>query len=99
MAADLAGFRARFPEFNGVGDAYINTQLGDAQLQVDPAVWNLKTDLGVYYLTAHTLALSPFGNSAKLVAKDGKTTTYGAKYRELQLAVASGGRVVGGRNV
>lgn len=96
--ADLAGFRARFPEFKAVSDAYITTQLADAQLQVDPAVWLDKTDLGIYYLAAHTFALSPAGNAAKLVAKDG-STTYGTKYRELQLSVASGGRVVGGVGV
>lgn len=98
MSADLAGFRSRFPEFSGVSDNAISGQLVDAALQVDPAVWGAKADLGVYYLAAHTMALSPAGNAAQL-DKDGQVTTYGLKYRQLQLSVASGGRVVGGVGV
>jgi hypothetical protein len=101
MAADLPAFRARFPEFNNTGDAYITTQLADAAIQVDVSVFGqAKADLATLYLAAHTLALSPFGNSAKLVSKVpvGKnvfySTTYGTKYFDLCKQVGSGGRVV-----
>lgn len=100
MSAGLVDFRARFPEFNGVGDPTIVTQLADAVVQVDYGVFSTaKGDMAVLYLAAHTLALSPFGNSAKLVAKEiGKnpfqSTTYGTKYLDLCRQVSSGGRVV-----
>jgi hypothetical protein len=91
MAATVDEFRKRFPEFAGVDDVLIATHMGDAALSVSAGVWGVKQDVGIYYLTAHRLALSPFGRAAKLVGEDGKTT-YGAHLEELKRQVSVGYR-------
>jgi hypothetical protein len=55
--ADLAGFRDRFPEFSAISDARVELFLDDAALQINIGAWGLKADLGIYWLTAHMLAL------------------------------------------
>ena len=56
---DTAGFRTRFPEFTLAiaSDARVQLFLDDAALQINASAWGLKTDLGIYYLAAHSLAI------------------------------------------
>lgn len=95
--ATSADFRAQFPEFTQVADATVNPILAAALLEIDPDVWGVKADQGQLYLAAHKLALSPFGNNAKMVTPAGKgthgTTYYGQHYDSLVMQVASGFRV------
>jgi hypothetical protein len=82
----------QFPEFGAVDTTFLQAHLNAAVLEVDANIWGAKVDQGIMYLAAHKIALSPFGNNAKLVAKDG-TTTYEKHYSRLKLQVSSGFRV------
>ena len=94
MAVTVEIFLESFPEFKTAKIEKIKATIADAVLQVDAAVWEKKTDLGVKYTAAHLLALSPFGRQAKMVSKEGKTT-YGTYLdEELIPQVASGFRVI-----
>lgn len=92
MAVTVESFMAGNPEFSKTPQGLIAAKLAEAVLEVDPVIWGRLTDTGVTYLTAHKLALSPFGQNARLVAKDG-TTTYQTHYKRLVGIVAIGGIV------
>lgn len=87
----LATWRVQFPEMNGVSDALVQAMLDASALEIDTDIWGAKADQGQGYLAAHKLASSPFGQNAKMVAKDG-TTTYWFNYYKLVRQVSSGYR-------
>ena len=89
MAASLSTFRVRFPEFDAVQDPLVQAALDEADLSIDRDEWKTKADAGQMYLAAHKLALSPYGQQARLVAKDG-SSTYEAHYKGLMMSVAIG---------
>lgn len=108
--ATLQNFRAQFPEFNGVSDILVNTMLNAAFLELDTSVWGAygtsppaitggqmgKVDQGQMYLAAHKLAISPWGQNAKLVVNNRsgyQRTTYGQEFALLQRGVTGGFRV------
>lgn len=66
----------------------------DTALLIDATVWGAKADIGQRLLTAHHLALSPFGQRARMVNKKGETT-YGELFKKLEAQVAVGFRVAG----
>jgi hypothetical protein len=87
----ISSFLASFPEFNDGSDPQNNlvqAKLDEAALEVDPGVWGGLQNLGHGYLTAHLLASSPMGNTAKLVAT--QMTTYEKNYRRLLGTVTAG---------
>lgn len=89
-------FLARFPEFKGAaasGTDLIAAMLNDAALQIDCSVAGTLAGVMHGYLTAHRLALSPFGQQARMLTKDG-STTYGAHYEKLVHLVGSGFRAL-----
>jgi hypothetical protein len=90
----LSAFFARFPEFKATDTTLVQAAMNDAALQIDSSVWNTLAGVGQGYLTAHRLALSPFGQNARMVAKDGKSTTYKTHYDYLVGIVGSGFRVL-----
>ncbi len=92
MAATRAVFIIQFPEFANTAEAQVESMLAAALLEIDADVWCEKADQGQMYLAAHKMALSPYGNNAEMVAKDG-TTTYGVHYASLVRQVSSGFRV------
>lgn len=102
MAVDGDSFREAFPEFDKAPVTLIDAKLAEARLQIDAAVWLHLADLGASYLAAHLIAISPFGQHARLVPPNAKAnredalTTYEREYRRLQRIVTSGFRVVGG---
>ncbi len=88
--------RAQFPEFRTVSDSLVRSMLGAAALELDLSVWGpfgvdpgpqTKADQAQMYLAAHKLAVSPFGQAAKMVM-DARTgynrTTYGMEFLLLQ---------------
>jgi hypothetical protein len=89
---NLAQFLTQFPEFKAADADLVISMLTAAQLEIDPAVWRAKSDQGQGFLAAHKLALSPFGQNTRLVAKDG-STTYEKHFEKLRAQVASGFRV------
>ena|ERR1700687_2302974 len=98
LTLDLLGiFRNQFPEFSGVADQQVNAFLAAAFLEIDPTVWGQTSQQGQFYLTAHRLAASPFGQNAKMItsplARRYDRTTYGQTYRELAIQASSGFRV------
>lgn len=100
MSVGFSSFVEAFPEFREAPKTLVDAKLAEARLQVDPVVWRGKTDLGVSYLAAHLVAISPFGQHARLqpasakVTRDEALTTYERHYRALVRSVSSGYRVV-----
>lgn len=92
MAVDRRSFLARFPEFEPASIAMIEGALVDARSNVDDGVFGTKTDEAVRWKTAHLLAITPFGQQARLVSKDG-STTYGEYFMQLARSVTPGFRV------
>ena len=91
-------FLTRFPEFSKTDTTLVASALSDAAIVIDGAVWGQLAGQGHGYLTAHMLALSPFGQQARLVL-DGKkgaapATTYYSHYDRLMRLVGSGYRVL-----
>lgn len=89
----VSDFLARFPEFGQTDLSLITATLNDAALQVDTNVFTRFSGTYHGYLTAHMLALSPFGQGARLVAKDG-TTTYQTHMKRIVQMCAGGFRVL-----
>lgn len=85
----LSDFRIRHPEFANVPDLHVQTALDDAALNFDEDLWKDRLNHGHALLAAHLLCLSPWGQAAKLIQKDG-TTTYFLRYQGLVYQVACG---------
>lgn len=90
----LSTWRVQFPEFDAVSDPMAQAYLDAAALEVDLAVWGPKADQGIFYLAAHKLALSPYGQAARLAArastKGTATTTYFEHFTNLVSQVTIG---------
>jgi hypothetical protein len=80
--------------------------LAAAALEIDTTVWGqlgqpggfmTKADQGQMYLAMHKLAVSPFGQNAKMVVNGRKVgyarTTYGEEFLLLQRGTTGGFRV------
>ena len=98
LTLDLYGiFITQFPEFLGVSVNQINVFLAAAALEIDKTIWGPTAQQGQFWLCAHRLAASPFGQAAKMItsplARKYERTTYGQTYKELQLQASSGFRV------
>lgn len=93
MAVNADLIRAEFPEFDELTDPEIDPKIADAALCVNSETWGDRADIGVKYMTAHLLAISPLGEQAKLVAKTGQTT-YLMTFEKYKRSVASGCRVI-----
>lgn len=94
-----AEFLAQFPEFARADTTLVDKMLAAALLEIDADVWAAKADQGQGYLTAHKLALSPFGQAARMVINNvAKTphgqTTFGVHYDTLVTQVALASRPV-----
>ena len=95
MTVTVEEFIAHFPEFDECEVPFLQSYLDDANARIDRSVWGEpKGDIGQKYLTAHMLALSPFGQQARLVAKGASTSTYEKHYTRLMREVAGGPRII-----
>jgi hypothetical protein len=105
---DLAAFRTRFPEFRSCSDAQVTDalavaagQLPSGSLEQEIAPWFGYADTAHGLLAAHGLALSPSGQSARLVPPRGAgaewagQTTYYARFDQLRTEVTVGERFCG----
>lgn len=81
---------ARYAEFaDGRADtAQVAACLAEAQRRLDEPTWGAIYEDGVYALTAHLLATSPWGQHARL--EPGATSTYEAEFLRMQRSVALG---------
>lgn len=93
MAVTQAAFLASYPEFNPASTELLAAKLAAAELQVDADVWGGKADLAVMLTAAHLLAISPFGQRARLVSDAGKTT-YEGELSRMKKTVGFGFRVI-----
>ena len=108
----LSTFQVTYPEFRALWTspntgAQVTQFLAMAALEMDQYIWGAPLDTGPGtplsnydsahgLLTAHKLALTPFGQNARMVAKQGlgyDRTTYGTEYKLAQRRTASGYRV------
>lgn len=91
----LTTFKGRFPEFQGVPDVQVEDAITRATAQTG-RIWKPSlADESIGYLAAHFLAMSPFGQQARLAAADGNTT-YMSHYKRLRtLATCGAARVAG----
>lgn len=92
MSVKRADFLARFPEFEPASKAMIEAALDEAVRNVDVEIFGSKTDDAVRWKTAHLLAVSPFGQQARLMSKDG-STTYEVRFWALAKSMTPGFRV------
>ena len=92
MTVSRADFLARFPEFEPASPSMVEAALGEAVRNVDSEIFADKTDDAVKWKAAHLLAISPFGQQARLISKTGETT-YGKYFRELSRSSTPGFRV------
>src|ERR1700680_2861649 len=104
--ASLPMIRAQFPEANGVPDVLVASMLAAAALEIDQNVWGplgqpggnmTPADQGQMYLAMHKLAISPFGQNAKMIVNGKKVgyarTSYGEEFKLLMRGRTSGFRV------
>jgi len=63
MTINIAGFQARYPEFDTVADARIEVYLADSQLEINESIWSDYYEKGVYALAAHMLHRSLMSES------------------------------------
>jgi len=69
MAITAAEVKVKFPELVGETDPFIELCIDESELYVIESVWSDTYDMGLYYLTAHLVAInSP--NSEGILGKD-----------------------------
>lgn len=82
----FADFIVSFPELESAGEDLYNAKAAEADALVAAAApWSsAQRAVAVQYKTAHLIALSPYGQQARLVVTDKRTakmsTTYGAHF-------------------
>lgn len=91
-----AAFILEYPEFTSVDAALVTTVLARAEASIDAAVWGDLEDQGHGLLTAHELAMMPFGAQAGLRAGAGanQVSIYWGRYDDLRRRVGTAYRMV-----
>jgi hypothetical protein len=93
MTVTPDSLRTRFPEFVDADDGLVAACIADATLQVNVGAWGANSDQAVELLSAHMIALSPFGLGLQLGVRviptrddtsDNGSTIYEAQYLELR---------------
>jgi len=87
-------FRAAKPEFSDATDPQVETALADAGAYCNADVFGDQHDQAVGLYAAHLLAISPFGQNARLVNKQGDTT-YRTQWRRLARVCTPSPQTVG----
>ena len=96
MAVTTESFVDAFDEFRKTDRNTVEAKLRFAKLEVAPAVWGPRTDVGVMYMCAHLISLGPAGQNAKLKpSEEMARTVYGQHFMKMQRAVTFGLRVAG----
>lgn len=95
IVVDFSTFIQAFPEFDspGVDQTYVETKIAEASAILDLEAYGSDPihNLAVLYMTAHLLAISPYGLQMQLRSDDG-STTYGKFFNErLRFLVAKRG--------
>lgn len=94
---DLAAFRVAFPEFRTAPDGLVSGKLANAAARLDAGRYGDTYEEAHGLLTAHLVAMSPFGSSLRLDPKAsaaaGALTTYEHAWKKLEKMAAAGIRV------
>lgn len=77
-----AGFVADFPEFATIDSAILEREISKAAARTPADVWGNQTQERHGLRVAHALAMSPFGQDARVANKDG-TTVYSTRGAEM----------------
>ena len=64
MAITPADFKIRYPEFDSIADARVQTFLDEAILEVGEGAWGTLYEKGVFLLAAHMLAIDQLNQSS-----------------------------------
>lgn len=89
MALDVATFVDKFPEFDEIGaisPATVEQAIADAKHFCSASIWGSRYESAVLYKAAHLLAMSPFGEGARL-DKKGEQSTYGVVFDNMLKAL------------
>jgi hypothetical protein len=79
VAVTYASFVVAYPEFLKAGEPMVTAQLALVELEVSDSFAEQR-DAAVMLRLADTLALSPFGRNARMVAPSAATSTYGQRF-------------------
>ncbi len=82
-------FRLRFPEFSRLSEEMLLAYVSAAEAELSADVWGSLHGEGVLYLAASNLALTAFGQQAKLSNGSGHST-YLRRYKDLELFIGCG---------
>ena len=96
MAVTSVSFKIAFPEFSEVSDTLVDAKIGESQRELDSGAFGDIYDDAVSYLTAHKLAISPYGQQLQLVSDDGRTTYGDHYYGHLRYLSKRRGQISGG---
>ena len=89
----LQGFKDRFQEFEQTDERLINFALNEAEQEVDQSTWGARYQAGLFYLTAHKLSCSPFGEAMRLEGKENETI-YLKEYSRMLKSLGFGMQVI-----
>lgn len=87
MALDVLAFRERFPEFRSQDSALIASCIEEASARLDASYFGTRIDSAVGQLAAHLIAVSPFGEFARLDPRkepDGCLTIYDRELKRMR---------------
>ena len=90
----LAQFRVRYPDFRSAPDGLVQATLDEAALEVDATVFGALWSAAHGAMTAHVLALSPFGKNARLSPEEGKVTVFSKYLMQLTLMARQGPQTI-----
>lgn len=94
MAVTPASLIANHPEFTGAPTAMVSGAISKATNSVEESMFKETYDEAVELLACHKLALSPYGQQARMVSADGATTTYSVQFDQLARVASTGFRVI-----
>lgn len=89
----LKAFKLRFQEFDQTDGTLIQSALSEAKSELDEKTWGARYQAGVFYLAAHKLACSPFGEPMRLEKKEGETI-YLKEYQRMLKSLGFGMQVI-----
>lgn len=84
----LETFLIAHPEFVSAGDAMLTAQLALAEVMTSADSFGDQRDRAVMLLLADTLACSPWGRDARMIAEDQRTSTYATQLWSMRRANA-----------
>lgn len=89
----VTAFVARFNEFAETDPALIQATLSESQAELDESTWGKRYQSGLFYLAAHKLACSPFGEPMRLEKAAGDTI-YLKEYQRMLKSLGFGLQVL-----